>query len=149
MRGVGLTPMLKKRYMAIHFFRFNSLVYFLKGMKMPKASVKVMRSYDYCHFEICLSSDQEMNLVEINEMRKDAAILVDEAVRQYIVAKDMANKKIYRDNEKQELTKQIEIIKTKPESEWTAEEKAKVKALEDHDYWQAFDYRYDDEQEGF
>jgi hypothetical protein len=49
-----------------------------------QASVKVMRSYDYCHFEVCLSLDKEMTLGEINNMRKDAARLADEAVRQYI-----------------------------------------------------------------
>ena len=48
---------------------------------MPKGSVKIMLSYDYCHFEIALASDEEMELKEINEMRKDAQRLADEAVR--------------------------------------------------------------------
>jgi hypothetical protein len=35
------------------------------------ASVKVMRSYDYCHFEIALSSDNMENLIGVDELRKE------------------------------------------------------------------------------
>lgn len=111
---------------------------------MPKASVKIMRSYDYCHFEICLGSDEDMSLDQIDNMRKDAARLVDKATSQYIIAKEKANAKLHLDCEKKQLMRTIENIKTKPENEWTAEERAKIKALEDHEYWEQYDYNYED-----
>ena len=43
-----------------------------------EASVKIMRSYDYNHFEICLSDDCE-DLKAVNELRKSAQRLADEA----------------------------------------------------------------------
>ena len=64
-------------------------------MGYDKASVKVMRSYDYCHFEIVLGRDQtdKINAYEITEndvdgMRKEAARLVDKAVEQYKIKKN-------------------------------------------------------------
>ncbi len=53
------------------------------------ASVKVMRSYDYCHFEVALST-QCSTMGGIDDLRKDAARLVDKAVAQYITAKEAA-----------------------------------------------------------
>lgn len=52
-----------------------------------KASVKIMRSYDYNHFEVTLSSDEDMTLDEVNEMRKSAARLADQALLQYQLMK--------------------------------------------------------------
>jgi hypothetical protein len=112
-----------------------------------QASVKVMRSYDYCHFEVCLSLDKEMTLGEINNMRKDAARLADEAVRQYIVAKDLASKKLKLEDEKNELIKEIERIKSRCTYEWCAQDKAKLKALEDKEYFDRYNYNYEDDQE--
>jgi hypothetical protein len=54
------------------------------------ASVKVMRSHDYCHFEVALSATIDDGLerpVQVDELRKTAARLADKAVEQYKVAK--------------------------------------------------------------
>lgn len=56
------------------------------------ASVKIMLSYDYNHFEVALSEECE-DLKAANELRKSAQRLADEAVRQYKVAQEMAAKK--------------------------------------------------------
>ncbi|RLE42115.1 hypothetical protein DRJ16_05260 [Candidatus Woesearchaeota archaeon] len=103
-----------------------------------------MLSYDYNHFEVCLSSDKEMTLKEVNELRKDVQRLADEAVRQYKIAKEMAVKKTNLQHEREELEKEVLAMKQKPETEWTAEEKAKAKALEDKEYWERFNYDYND-----
>jgi len=47
------------------------------------ASVKIMLSHDYCHFEVSKSTDDNITDKEINQMRKDVQKLADEAVRQY------------------------------------------------------------------
>ena len=46
-----------------------------------KASVKILRSFDYCHFEVSLSYDDDMTLEQVNDLRKQAAVLVDEVGR--------------------------------------------------------------------
>ena len=114
---------------------------------MPKGSVKIMLSYDYCHFEVCLSSDKNMTLKKINETRKDAQRLADEAVRQYKVAKNKAELKIMLKHERMRLENDVKMIKEKPLSERTPEEKAKIKALRDKEYWKQYDYDYEDDYE--
>lgn len=100
-----------------------------------KASVKVMNSYDFGHFEICLSSDEDLNIGTIDEMRKQAQRLVDKAIHQYKVAKKNADKMIYG-SERSLLERDVKIIKENyPKSEWTVQQKAKVKALEDFEYY--------------
>lgn len=114
-----------------------------KGGKEMKSSVKVMRSYDYCHFEISLSSDEEMTIPQINEMRKDAARLVDEAVRQYIIAKIKMSATWTL--QKASIFKQADIIRQKPISEWTPEDKAIMKIIADKNYDEQWDYGDDEE----
>lgn len=110
---------------------------------MPKASVKVMRSYDYCHFEVCLSSDEELTLEEVNNLRKDAARLTDEAVRQYKAARRLDSEWPFK---KAEILKEVEIIKEKPASEWTPKEKALVKLVSDKNWEARWDY-YDEDDD--
>jgi len=103
------------------------------------ASVKVMRSYDYCHFEISLSID-ETTLEEADNLRKAAARLTDKAVHQYKIAKREAENMIHGGN-KLKLEKETKIIRENfPKSEWTPEQQAKIKALEDFEY---YDYQDD------
>ena len=103
---------------------------------MPKGSVKIMLSYDYCHFEIVLSSDEEMTLEQIDEMRKDAQRLADKAVYQYKVAKANWKYSKYNSEYRKELEQKVKIIKENyPKSEWTEEQKAIVKSLEDFEYY--------------
>lgn len=111
-----------------------------------KGSVKIMRSYDYNHFEIALASDEDMDVKQINELRKKAQMLADEAVRQYIIAKSKESLRLNLKIEKKQLEKEIELIKEiKPQSEYTAQERAKIKALEDKNYWKQHNYFYDDD----
>lgn len=107
-------------------------------------NVRVMLSYDYNHFEISLSKDCD-KLVDANELRKDAQRLADEAIRQYKIAKKMAEQKLNREHEKSQLIQEIEMIRHIPESEWNAVQKAKIKALEDEKYWNEFDYDYEND----
>ena len=106
-------------------------------------SVKVMLSYDYNHFEIALSD--EGTIEDANELRKTAQRLADEAVRQYQAAKEAVNKRFGRQEEYDFLMREIELLKLKPDSELNAEERAKIKALDDFEYWNAFEYDYDDD----
>lgn len=113
--------------------------------KIEIASVKVMRSYDYCHFEVTLStslSELEGNhddkIKAVDDLRKDAARLTDKAVEQYKVAKSCAAKWEYQsqsDGERKErLTKLAAIIQEVPERERTPEEKGILKGIADEQY---------------
>lgn len=115
---------------------------------MPKASVKIMLSYDYNHFEVCLSSDEEKTLTEIDAMRKDAQRLADKAVRQYQMAKEIERKKANADIGLDELRKTVRAIRENfPQSEWTEEQKAKVKLLDDKQYIMSSRYDYEDDDD--
>lgn len=110
-----------------------------------KASVKVMNSYDYSHFEVSLSTDDLVDADSVNVMRKRAQRLVDEAIRQYKVAKEKAQKRVSLEYERENLINEISLIRKRPESEWTASDKAKVKAMDDDAHWRAHDYDYGDD----
>lgn len=112
-----------------------------------KATVKVMNSYDYSHFEVTLSTDELVDADSVNVMRKRAQRLVDEAIRQYKVAKEKAQKRCSLEYERQNLKQEVSLIKLRPESEWTASDKAKVKAMDDDAYWRAHDYDYNDDND--
>lgn len=106
-----------------------------------KGAVKVMLSYDYCHFEVALSSDVDMTTDQIDEMRKEAMRLVDKAVHQYKVAKRNIDYSKYNTSLRKKLEQDVKIIKENfPKSEWTEAQKATVKSLEDFKY---YDYQDD------
>ncbi len=111
-------------------------------MEKITASVKVMNSYDYCHFEIALSQDVD-NLIDVNTLRIRAQQLVDEAVRQYKVAKEKATDYENDMRGKARLKIEVDKILEKPKKEWSPEEKAKVKAIEDVE-WERNRYQYED-----
>ncbi len=103
-----------------------------------KASVKVMNSYNYCHFEVCLGTDEDLSIEQVDDLRKAAQRLVDKAVDQYKVAQ---NRIPYQYGRYQALEKEVKIIKENyPMSEWTPEQKAKVKKLADFRF---YDYQND------
>jgi len=108
-----------------------------------KGSVKVMRSYDYCHFEVCLSSDEEKTLEEINDMRKEAAKLTDKAVKQYAQFKNFHGWIADSRYEFRRLEKEIAEIKETPKSEWTPKQKAKIKLFDDILFCYEREYDYD------
>lgn len=109
------------------------------------ASVKVMLSYDYSHFESSMSIENEsgLSLQDINEARKNCQRLSDEAVRQYKKAKEMA---AFRQNGTYELDNfrnTCEKIKLKTECDRTIKEIAMLKQYEDENWQSQFDYPYD------
>lgn len=116
-------------------------------MKIPinNASVKVMRSFDYCHFEVCLSSDSIISDVEIDELRKEAAKLADKAVEQYKAMK--ANIELLDSDtwKLDQLKRRAEEAEANPESERTPEQKAIIKKLQDGYYQNRRRYDYDDD----
>ncbi len=111
------------------------------------ASVKVMLSFNFCHFEISKTTDQDVDNTAIDNMRKDCMRLADKAVKQYQIAKTRASEQAARDFEKSELKNDVERILKIPESERNATQMAKVKALSDHEYWKRYDYDYEDDQD--
>jgi hypothetical protein len=109
------------------------------------SSVKVMLSFDYCHFEVVLGL-QGASLEEVNELGKDAQRLADERVRQYQKAKERARQSRIADPER-EGRRVMAIKENWPQSEWTDEQKAIVKEWEDYQYELNHPYDYDDDWE--
>lgn len=114
---------------------------------MPKGSVGVKLSHDYCNFEIRLLSDQDMTLEEIDAMRKEAQRLADKAVSQYQIAKRVEALRSDAEYERRRLEQDVQRIREIPESEWTPTQKAKVKALADEEWSARFNYDYEDDYE--
>jgi hypothetical protein len=115
--------------------------------RLYKAGISIMRSYDYSHFEVSLSTDEDMTLQEIDDMRKDAIRLVDKAVKQYQIARDR-EKKINNGQsyDYMELERKAKIImENYPQSEWTPEQIATIKELTDFDYALGHGYDYEEE----
>lgn len=111
-----------------------------------EANVKIMLSYDYNHFEISISEECE-DLKAVNTLRKNAQRLADEAVRQYIKAKEMAGHKASAVYEKEEFLREIKDIQIKPEGERTINEAATLKLYEDNVWQSQFNYDYDYEDD--
>ena len=111
------------------------------------ASVKVMLSYDYCHFEISESTDDTVTTVQIDEMRKECQRLADKAVRQYQIAKGMADRRISRQGELETLQFQVTRIMKKPEGDRTVDELAKIKTLQDRNWAEYINQKYDYEDD--
>ena len=119
--------------------------------KIKNASVKVMLSYDYSHFEALMSLENDNGLTtkEIDDARKDCQRLADKAVDQYRKAKEMAE--LRHDGQYQMRNFEQECIKIseKKEGDRTLKEIAMLKQYQDED-WQsqfAYGYDYDDDEE--
>ena len=112
------------------------------------ASVKIMRSYDYCHFEVCLGTEDNISLDDVDKMRKEAMRLVDKAVLQYQTAKRIRDFAVSNDWDYRQLQKRAQEIKANsPESEWTPEQKAMVKDYENMTFRMNLAYDYEDNWE--
>jgi hypothetical protein len=108
-----------------------------------------MLSYDYCHFEIALSTDDTNCMISdkgVNEMRKAAQRLADEAVRQYKVAKRKAAERDRAESNERFYHNDLERILSKPESDRTPDEKALIKRSEDEDWQKRYNYDYEDDE---
>ena len=111
------------------------------------ASVKVMRSHDYCHFEVNLAAsvdcppDSPEWFQQVDALRKNAARLADKAVEQYKVAKRQHSEAdATMDNLKYEAAR----AENTPEDQRSPEEKAAIKALADYRF-NARRYDYEDD----
>jgi hypothetical protein len=110
------------------------------------ASVKIMLSYDYCHFEICKSTDQAVTDPEIDAMRKDCQRLADKAVHQYQLAKVCQQKRAQDRCERADLEREVNcIVHDIPPDAQSPEDKAKIKALADTRWAERHRYDYEDE----
>lgn len=112
---------------------------------ITSASVRVLRSHDYCHFEVSLATNGNDGLplttADVDLLRKEAARLADKAVEQYKVAKQNAERLIYADPKRINL--EASEASTIPEGERTTEQKAAIKALADYNHRAQFDYQDD------
>jgi hypothetical protein len=122
-------------------------------MNITTCSVRVMRSYDYSHFEVTLGgavdlgSTNEQFLAETDELRKRAMRLADKAVAQYKIAKRNADL-IERDESEREYRKrEISRIAEMPETDRSPEQQAKLKAWNDRIHEQNRRPRYDYEDD--
>jgi hypothetical protein len=122
----------------------------LEAQMNYKATVRVMRSHDYCHFETSLSSDQELTLDEIDQMRKEAALLVDEAIRQYRISKKAEDRRLTTHVQMEAALDRQKRLETKSRAEWTVDEAAFMRAYADREFWNSLhedDYIYEDDPE--
>lgn len=117
--------------------------------KVKSASVKVMQSYNYCHFEASMSleNDEGLTMTDIDSARKDCQRLTDKAVKQYKAAKTHESRRATLASEKRLLESEVSSIKSRDESTWTVTDKAKIKALSDHNWNMQFDY--EDEEDDY
>lgn len=118
---------------------------------IKSASVKVMLSHDYSHFEALISVENESGLTmsDIDEARKKCQRLADKAVGQYKKAKQMASNRSDGEYQMRNFQEQCERIKAKDEQDRTIKEIAMLKQYEDEN-WQAnfmYDYDYEDDDD--
>jgi hypothetical protein len=113
--------------------------------KIKTASVKVMLSYDYSHFEASMSLENEngLSMNEIDAARKNCQRIADKAVGQYKKAKEMASLRSDGKYTMRNFEEQCKRIQTKPECERTVSEIAMLKQYEDENWQAQFDYPYD------
>jgi len=114
-------------------------------IKIDIASVKVMRSHDYCHFEVNLSSTSANTPELVDELRKEAARLADKAVQQYRIAKVSHSRRATERRDRLWEGERVKSLEEKPESERTPDEQARIKAYRDA-VWEenrAYDYQDD------
>lgn len=114
-------------------------------MKATQATVKVMLSYNYCHFEVSkvLEGDDITN-ADIDAARKDWQRLADKAVAQYQKAKSEESKRTSNSHERSQLELEVARLRSKNESELSPLDKAKIKTLDDYNWDKQ--YNYDDDE---
>ncbi len=120
---------------------------------IKSASVKVMLSYDYSHFEAAMSleNDKGLSLKDIDEARKNCQRLADKAVAQYKTAKSMAANRTDGQYKMASFETECKKILAKPEQDRTLKEIGMLKQYQDEN-WQAqfdYDYDYDDDDSSF
>lgn len=119
--------------------------------KIKSASVKVMLSYDYSHFEasMALENDNGISVQEIDLARKNCQRLADKAVGQYKTAKAAAASRTDSKYRMQNFEATCKTIELKPEGDRTLNEIAMLKQYKDENWRSNFDpyYDYDDDDQ--
>ena len=113
------------------------------------ASVKVMRSHDYCHFEVALGSNVPLDTAGVDAMRKEAARLADKAVEQYKIAKLEAEKRQSEKYDRAALVRRIQRIRDTPEGDRTVSSQAELKAFDDTAWHVRRRYDYEDDWQDY
>lgn len=111
------------------------------------ASVRVMRSHDYCHIEVCLSSRKANTPDLVDELRKMAARLADRAVSQYRIAKNNASRLLSEKYEREAVVDRVKRIRDIPERDRNVDQQAELKAFDDASWAASHNYDYDDDWE--
>lgn len=118
---------------------------------IKSANVKIMLSYDYSHFEVSMTIENDNGLTkkEIDEARKSCQRLADKAVGQYKTAKAMAAKRTDGEYAMRNFEAECLKIKAKNEADRTLREIAMLKEYEDEKWREkfAYEYDYDDDDE--
>lgn len=115
------------------------------GSIIDSASVKVMRSHDYCHFEVVLGTSSPVSPEQVNELRKTAARLADKAVEQYKIAKVNFEKLNQKREERKWEGQRVSQLKAIPEEGRTEEDKARIKAYDDETFEMYRKFNYEDD----
>lgn len=119
---------------------------------IKSASVKVMLSYDYSHFECSMSleNDEGLSLNQIDEARKNCQRLASKAVGQYQTAKTMAAKRKDGEYNMANFENECRKIYAKEPHDRTLKEIAMLKQYQDEEWRLQFQYGYDyDDDENY
>lgn len=113
--------------------------------KIKSASVKVMLSYDYSHFESSMALENENGLTmnDIDNARKSCQRLADKAVAQYKTAKAQAAKRVDGDYQMRNFEAECKRISQKAEHDRTLKEIGMLKQYDNENWREQFDYPYD------
>jgi len=118
---------------------------------IKNASVKIMLSYDYSHFEISSSIEKDtgLTLKDIDDARKDCQKLADKAVAQYKTAKEFAARRVDGIYKIKNFELECVNIKKKDECDRTIKEVAMLKQYENENWQSQFEisYDYDDDDQ--
>jgi hypothetical protein len=118
--------------------------------KIKTASVKVMLSYDYSHFEANMGLENEngIELHEVDNARKMCQRLADKAVAQYKTAKLAASRRSDGEYKMKNFEAQCKAIEAKQEGDRTINEIAMLKQYNDENWQSQFEdnYDYDDDE---
>lgn len=116
---------------------------------IKSASVKVMLSYDYSHFEASMALENEngVTIKEMDDARKDCNRLANKAIAQYKIFKEQAAKRSDGEFKMKNFEAECKRIKEKSEYDRTLKEIAMLKQYENENWQAQFDYYYDFEDE--
>ena len=114
------------------------------------ASVNVMLSYDYCHFEtsMTLENDKGVTKKELDDARKECMRLCDKAIVQYKKAKVIVANRDRTERLRSQFIDECNRIEEMTECDRTPEQKAQLSRYENEEWEKHYQlyYDYDDEE---